>query len=243
MGVNEKDMTKQLKNIDKSNVIPQGMTLKKYDTLKNIIPDILEGIKSGTVKISKGNTKTGAVPSVSTLPEFTCNKQATCFKKGCYAKNLCRYTNVLKAYTYNAMLWFHNPQQFERSIIGQIPIIGMFRWHISGDIVSKEYFEMMCRIAVQFPNTSFMAFTKKFDIVNTWISENGKLPVNLNIVFSHWKNESFPNIHNLPSAYVRYKNSDNEHLPEKIFECPSNCAKCGICWNLQEGEAVVFNQH
>ena len=55
-------------------------------------------MKNNIVSISKGNSKMGAIPSVSLPPCITCNPTAPCFKK-CYAVKLSRrYKTVKTAY-------------------------------------------------------------------------------------------------------------------------------------------------
>jgi hypothetical protein len=92
-----------------------------------------------------------------------------------------------------------------------------------------------------------MAFTKKYEIVNEYIDKNGKLPDNLNIMFSAWdKFWEFDNPHNLGVAYVNFKDKRrNTEIPKYAFKCPgdeSTCSACGACWNKRL-KAVVFDQH
>jgi hypothetical protein len=88
-------------------------------------------------------------------------------------------------------------------------------------------------------------FTKKFEIVNDFIKNNGDLPNNLRVVFSAWdKNFFVPNPYNLPIAYVNFcDSSKNPDIPVTAFKCSGNCEKCLTCWQLQNGQATVFNQH
>ena len=149
-----------------------------------------------------------------------------------------RYEGVMNAYIKNSLLFIQDAKATEQKILNKIPYAGMFRWHVSGDILNTEYFEMMIRIAKKRPNVLFMAFTKKFEIVNDWMDENGTLPKNLNMIFSHWIGETVPNPNNLPLSVVRFKKSENEHLEGlDLIECPSNdkdwdgsCSTCAICW-------------
>ena len=45
----------------------------------------------------------------------------------------------------------------------------MFRFHVGGDIIDNIYFDYMVAIARDFPETKFLAFTKKYEIVNAYI--------------------------------------------------------------------------
>ena len=93
----------------------------------------------------------------------------------------------------------------------------------------------------------YMAFTKRYEWVNKWISENGELPDNLNIMFSAWhKIWEVPNPYSLGIAYVDFNDKSlNPELPKNAFVCPgkeSSCSACGACWSKRL-KAVVFHQH
>lgn len=235
----------------KNEMYNEIMTIKRYQNIKESVSLHNENVKKSEVDvhISKGNDKT-RVPSFDTAPEFTCDKTKACFKKGCYAKNLMRYKGVLNAYIKNSLLYIKDPKGTQQKILNKIPFAGMFRWHVSGDILNAEYFNMMVDIAKKRPNVLFMAFTKKFEIVNSFLNDSD-LPENLNIIFSHWKGENVPNPNNLPLSVVRFKKDENIHLDGlNLTECPSNdknwngsCATCAICWKMGQNKAVVFNQH
>jgi len=120
-----------------------------------------------------------------------------------------------------------------------------FRWHAAGDIVDERYFDGMVKVAIDLPNTSFLAFTKKFEIVNKYLRSGGVIPENLHIVFSAW-GDSFKikNPYRFPVAYVRFSDdSQNKTIPKEAVECSGNCTKCLQCWKIKKGESVVFNKH
>jgi hypothetical protein len=120
-----------------------------------------------------------------------------------------------------------------------------FRWHSSGDIVNKEYFEGIIKVAKKCKSVRFLCFTKKFEIVNDYLNEGGKIPNNLKVVFSAWdKNFKVPNPHNLPVTYVDFNDSSlNPEIPELAIPCTGACPECLACWGLKKGQAVVFHQH
>ena len=136
------------------------------------------------VSISPGNTKMGAVPSVSLPPVVTCAAGCTCAKK-CYAAKLCRLrANVRNAYQRNLDILTHDPAAYWLQVETAIATSRYFRFHVSGDIVDDAYFMHMVEIARTNPHCEILCFTKKYDIVNSHISIIGKLPQNLHIVFS-----------------------------------------------------------
>lgn len=137
--------------------------------------------------ISKNNSKLGQnIPSVNLPPVITCPHNAPCFKK-CYArKGRFRFSSVQKAMNENWELWQTAPEEYEKGIIKAAMLALFFRWHSAGDIPSMAYLEMMVRVADACHRTKFLAFTKQYDIVNTWLDEHGNFPENLTVVFSVW---------------------------------------------------------
>ena len=113
-----------------------------------------------------------------------------------------------------------------------------------GDIIDEYYLENMIKIAKKCKGTKFLAFTKKFELVNEYLNSH-ILPNNLKIVFSAWdKTFKVENPHNLPVAYVNFKKEENNpKIPELSIPCSGKCYECLACWTLKKGQSVVFNQH
>lgn len=199
------------------------------------------------VSISKGNSKMGAIPSVSLPPIITCPKNAPCAKK-CYAQKLCRlYPTVKKAYNNNLEILKADPAEYWAQVEQAVKMARYFRFHVSGDIPSADYFKRMIELADQNPHCEILAFTKQYDIVNYCMSKCLIIPIlppNLHIIFSEWGNAPIPNPHNLPTAAVIFKGSeplDNWKI------CGGNCAECACrgvgCWELKKGETIAFYEH
>lgn len=196
------------------------------------------------IHISNKNSKLGQdIPSVSLPPVVTCRHDAPCFKK-CYARkgHFC-YANVKKSLADNLEAYKADPDFFFRFISASTRFHRYFRWHTAGDIVDMPYLEGMVRVAQENPETRYLAFTKRFDIVNAYLADRA-LPDNLRIVFSGWdKKFEIDNPHNLPVTYVRFKKEDNSHIPEDAIPCGGKCYECIACWQLKEGQTVYFEEH
>ncbi len=196
------------------------------------------------VSISKGNSKMGAIPSVSLPPVITCPKNAPCAKK-CYAMKLCRlYPAVKKAYENNLDILNEDWNEYWRQVRFAVSMTKYFRFHVSGDIPNQGYFKEMAITAKQNPHTQILAFTKQYLIVNNYLDIMGELPQNLHIVFSEWGNAPIPNPHNLPTAAVIFKGTE----PQENWKiCGGNCAECACrgvgCWELKKGETIAFYEH
>lgn len=199
------------------------------------------------VHISKGVTKLGAsIPSVSLPVGSTCRPDAPCFAK-CYARRgRFAFSHNKSLLEMNYEIWQQDPQGFERDVHIAAFTSRFFRWHSSGDIPDAAYLEMMVRVAQRSPHTSFLCFTKKYDLINAYLDQHQVFPPNLRIVMSAWGSLLPENPYNLPVAYIRFKDQQT-FIPASAFSCNNYCAECVMggcsCWDLLPGQAVVFNEH
>ena len=196
------------------------------------------------ISISKGNSKMGAIPSVSLPACITCNPGAPCFKK-CYARRLAaRRATVRDAYNRNLDILRDDPRAYWAQVKAAAITTRFFRYHVSGDIPNIEYLFNMAALAIELPGTMFLAFTKQYNIVNAFIENGGIIPNNLQIIFSNWNDWKCKNPYNLPVCEIVLKGS--EPAPDwKI--CGGNCTACacaGIgCWELKNGETIAIYEH
>ena len=198
-----------------------------------------------TVKISKGNSKLGAIPSVS-LPSIKTCRNCACQEK-CYAQKLERLRPAVRnAYQHNLEVWIKDPETYWREVEASIMMSRFFRFHVSGDIPSFKYLINMVEIARRQPHCEILCFTKKYNLVNELIEQGGELPGNLHMIFSGWVGLEMANPFSLPEAHVRYRDGSTTARDDAI-ECSGNCTECALteggCWNLQKGQQVVFNEH
>ena len=196
------------------------------------------------VSISSGNRKLGSVPSTSMTPGRTCPKGVPCLGQGCYAlKALRLYPGTRAAWRRNEDLAKHHPDSYFIQIAAQVAKAKprLFRWHVAGDILNRNYLCGMCRIAFANPQTHFLAFSKAFEIVNEY-EDREAIPANLVIVFSAWPKMTFLNPHGHRIAWMQ--DGTETRVPEGALECPGNCESCGMCYELDRlGRDVVFHKH
>lgn len=198
------------------------------------------------VKISSGNSKMGAIPSVSLPAGVTCLQDCECSKK-CYAKRLERIRpSVHQVYQHNYDLLTHDSDTYWREVEASIMMSRFFRYHISGDIPDNVYFAHMIEIAERNPHCEMLCFTKKYNLVNDHLDFGGTIPKNLHIIFSGWRGMKMVNPYNLPEAHVRYRDGTTT-ARKNAKPCGGNCTECAItdggCWVAKHGEQVVFNEH
>lgn len=199
-----------------------------------------------SVSISKDNIKMGNVASVSLLPIFSCHCRCreTCRDK-CYAVKLVALRPPVRdAYARNTALAMYAPENYWQQIRGAALAFRYFRFHVSGDILNRAYFAEMIETARAIPGTNFIAFTKKYEIVNAWIAENGELPGNLKILFSGWTNLVPENPHGLPETTVYARAQD---FKPEWKSCGGNCFNCACrglgCWQAKAGDIIAFKMH
>lgn len=208
--------------------------------------------QSNMVSINNGNSKTGAACLTCSMPTCSCRDDAPCkTSKACYcAKGRQCFPNVCGSYWRNWRLWQEDEKNYEDQINLLIKMNGLplFRWNDCGDIPDKNYLKMMVRIAYNNPGVKFLAYTKKYELVNEVLDEGIQFPENFTMRFSAWdKNWVVPNPHNLPMAYVDFIKSElNPTLPEKAFICrggkETTCSQCRVCFNSKV-QNVIFHQH
>lgn len=200
------------------------------------------------VYISTGVSKLGAsIPSINLPPIVTCNPDAPCFKE-CYARRgHFMYQNVKNKYIDNLKAYKENPKQFFEDIAHGTRLSLYTRWHSSGDIVDEQYLAGMCWVARKNKNVQYLAFTKQFRIVNKYVADGHRIPKNLHIVYSCWKDWVPENPYNFPTTWVYFPNKKegvyNELIPTKAVPCSGKCYACQKCWELKKGESVVFRKH
>lgn len=197
------------------------------------------------ISISTGNSKMGSIPSVS-LPAIKTCRVCECHSK-CYAKKLEQLRpTVRNAYQRNLDILTSDPDTYWREVEASIMMSRFFRFHVSGDILNASYFNKMVEIAERNHHCQILCFTKKYEIINDFISDNRGLPSNLHMIFSAWDNLVMDNRYEIPVAYVRFRNGHTD-APSSAINCPGNCSECartdGGCWTLKTGEAVVFDEH
>lgn len=199
------------------------------------------------VSISRGNSKMGAIPSVSLPPIKTCSPAACklCGKK-CYVKRIiARRRTVREAYERNLYLLQNEPDKYWREVNGAMAMATHFRFGVSGDIVNMDYLEHMVDLSRKNKHCEVLCFTKQFEIVNEYL-KNHKLPRNLHIIFSAWKGLEMNNPYNLPESHVLFRDGYTTAKDGAKY-CSGNCSVCSVtndnCWSLKHGQQIIFREH
>ncbi len=193
------------------------------------------------ISISQGNTKMGKVPSISLPPIKSCGNCKSCAKH-CYAMKAYRmYEATRNAYDRNYELATEDGGEYFKQIDEYLkknkPKV--FRWHVAGDILSPIYFCGIVKVVVNNPSTTFLIFTKMYNIVNEFYSYF-KIPKNLKVFFSVWLNEEIDNPYGFSTARTVAKGETSLH---DGFICEGNCEACMACFEAKHGSKVIFEMH
>ena len=200
----------------------------------------------GALKVSPGNSKMGAVPSVSLPAGETCRPDCACYAK-CYARKLERLRpSVRNAYRSNLELLRNDPDTYWREVEASVMMSRFFRFHVSGDIPNPLYLRKIVEIAKRNPQCQILCFTKRYQFVKDYLESGHFIPLNMHLILSGWRGLPMDNPYGLPEAHVAYKDGTTTARPD-AKPCGGNCTECAStdcgCWTLKNGEQVVFHEH
>lgn len=237
----------------------EAFEVKKGNNGKNYVTR--ESVPCNLLNIFEGNTKTGEhCVNYNMSIEYTCSHCCECYLLAkCYAETGCYlFADNQAKYTENVN-FYNNVTSDEFIKALQLAIdtfkYNLFRYFTCGDIPNYRFVDIMVTLAKNNPDINFWSYTKKYEIVNSWIDKNGDLPENLTIIFSHWLNDDgtyYPmdNRHNLPTS--EFIPLGKEYLTETVdFICPcsdssvkATCETCDHpCYKLQKGQKQALLEH
>lgn len=219
-----------------------------------------ETAASDRVNFSDGNSKTGPALTFSLPIPYTCRADCECRTKGrCYGCSGCyNYGSNQVLYTENLNFFNSQPSPvFVAACSLAVAVSGcsIFRWFGVGDLPNRRFLECMVEIANQNPGVKFWAYTKKYNIVNSFLDDGGDIPENLVVIFSHWLNDDgtfFPmeNPHKQQtSEFIPLGQEERAKLVDHICPCsdPNSTAHCSncpnACYNLKRGQSMALLEH
>jgi hypothetical protein len=190
------------------------------------------------IKISYGNSKIGRIPNTSVRPVIDCARNVPCREK-CYAlKSWKMYPNVKVAWSANANLWKLDYVKAADSIVDQLHKMRKppryFRVHVAGDFMNQLHLNCWKYIALMCPQTTFMAFTKKFNL------SYAGLPNNLVIRASMWPGWEDKAPKRMSRGWVQ--DGTEGRIPNGAIECKGSCDVCHVCWDKPKQD-VWFKIH
>lgn len=121
-------------------------------------------------------------------------------------------------------------------VVAMVRLIGSksekyFRWHDSGDLLSREHLSKICEIAQHMPDYQFWLPTQEHQLVTQFLKDGGILPPNLRVRFSTPKIDGRP-----VTAPAEVGTSGVHKLQAYGYACPAKhqdnqCGSCRACWD------------
>ena len=201
------------------------------------------------VRISYGNRKLGAVPSVSLIPVHDCGEACKLCSKGCYdVRNCCCYRESQAQRANNSALLKLDREKYFREIEAHVQFHRVWRWHVGGDLKDYDYLGQVVGIAERNQHCQFLIFTKRADLVNEWLDNVGEFPSNLHLILSGWRGDKDVNPHKLPVSSPIWKDGSKSCMcTENVINCPGDCTDCATvksgCWGAKSGDTILFEAH
>lgn len=188
------------------------------------------------IHISDGNSKLGAIPSISLTPIASCVENIGC-ASACYAVNIIKRFPVVSAqwranlsfYKRYPVWYFVKVQEF---LAANKP--SHFRFHIGGDCPDKNYADMVVFTAKVYPSVQFLIFTKRY----TWFDPD-KLPPNLSVILSVNCYVKEP-VSALRKSYIR---GDIRAWGLDLFKCEGKCTECLYCFDSKNPMGILLKPH
>ena len=234
---------KKIKNMNMETIMGRVQTMVK------LREEYMKDIDNVHVKLQQGNSKTGrTVYTVSLIPIADCGHNCRECRKECYdVINVCFQPKVQADRARNSAVHKMDIERFWNEVSYGIKYncVTTLRLNIGGD-VCKEDLPLINKVAKENPKCDILFFTKSYEEVNEFLDIN-KFESNVHCIFSAWKNTPMNNPHNLPVSHVLYANGETTAPEYGCFYCNGNCAACHYneegCWELKEGENVIFPAH
>ena len=221
---------------------------KRVKKMIELRDEWIKKIESGIdvhVILQQGNEKTGInCWTVSLIPIADCYNCAECCKD-CYdVNNVCYQSRVQNDRARNSAIHKLSPKTYWEQVEEEIKrlFVMQLRINVGGDL-NYEDFGYIADMAKRCTGTDFLFFTKSYDDLNRFLDKR-KFPKNVKVIVSRWCNVECDNRHNLPESHVLYEDGRTTAPEFGATLCRGNCSQCAYfrdgCWNLKQGESVIF---
>ena len=234
---------KKIKNMSMDNIT------KRVRKMVDLREEYLKDIDNVHIKLQQGNSKTGkSVYTVSLIPIADCGHNCKECKKQCYdVINVCFQPAVQNDRARNSALHKADPERFWNEVSYGIKYncVTLLRINVGGDVNAVDL-PLINMVAKENPKCEFLFFTKSYEEVNEYLNEN-TFESNIHCIMSAWENTEMENPHNLPVSHVLYADGKTTAPEYGSYFCNGNCSVCKYndegCWNLKNGESVIFPAH
>lgn len=221
---------------------------RRVKKMKELRDEYLKCIENVHIRLQQGNSKTGTnCWTISLIPILDCVNCTKC-KYTCYdICNVCFMPAVQNDRARNSALHKADPSRFWEEVNMQIKanFVTELRINVGGDLSDND-FEYVKVLGEENPRTMILFFTKNYSGINKFL-ENNNFPENVKPIMSAWEDMEMDNPNNLPCSHVLWEDGKTTAPEYGAVYCGGNCSECAFkgegCWNLKNGEHVIFNAH
>jgi len=188
--------------------------------------------------IQKDNSKTGKIDGIY-YDRSMCDKNLPCYRPCYWGRCMARFQNVAQYAEQNTALWRDKPEEAEKRFRAYLEYErpDFFRHLVGGDFLSLDNLRRLVSIAADNEQTHFLAYTKKHDYIEEFLSIGGRFPFNFRLRLSVWPN-FFPPDRLIQAGFQLYFTGTPSHYigtpfeqrAAKAYECIGKCDTCLYCW-------------
>lgn len=218
----------------------------------------LAGPVSGLHVQFTSNSKLNGVLAVGTLPVIDCGCACKECARGCYAvrHSVGVYPQALNRCAKNSAILAADRDRFFAEVSRAMKTTRVFRFNTEGEVVDFDYFRRAVAVSAENASTAVLLFTKRADVVNTYIDNGGQIPANMRVILSAWYDiNAVNNPYKLPVSAPDFSGDD---VPAKyrrafdpcglrVVECGGDCLACYLnnvgCFGAKSGDVVRFPGH
>lgn len=204
------------------------------------------------------NSKLDGVLAVGTLPVIDCGGACKDCKSGCYAvrHTVGRCRQALNRCARNSAILAADRDRFFAEISRAMKSTRVFRFNTEGEVLDYDYFRRAVEVSAENERTEVLIFTKRADVVNTYMDNGGTIPTNMHVILSAWSDVSaVNNPYKFPISAPDFSGAD---VPAKyrrsfdpcglrVVECCGDCMACYLshvgCFGAVSGDVVRFAAH
>ena len=215
------------------------------------------GTKMGTFSKLMGN-ENYFIPSLNMNVKGSCGHYCMGCKQDCYVKKSYRYSSVKYGHSLRSIAVRFNLDGLKETLSKQLAKkrtpFDFIRINQSGEIESRDEFDMWVTLAEEQPKTDFYLYTKAYDIVIPYLLNN-PIPANITVLISIWHEsgiKEFNAVKHLPNvkAFVYLDGFDyekygiavttkcNAYVGDKLNK-EITCERCQKCMNRNENHKII----
>lgn len=202
------------------------------------------------------NSKLDGVLAVGTLPVIDCGCACRECSRGCYAvrHTVGRAAQALNRCAKNSAILAADRERFFAEVSKAMKKTRVFRFNTEGEVIDYDYFCRACAVAAENSKTEILIFTKRYDVVNTYLDNGHEIPANTHVLLSAWSDiNAVNNPYKLPIAAPDFSEAPEKYRKPfdacglRVVECGGDCMECYLnscgCFGAKSGDVVRFPAH